>query len=46
MKCKSCGFEIKENKKFCTNCGFKIEINLKESENKIKKDQKILAYLK
>ena len=39
MKCKSCGFEIKENKKFCTNCGFKIEINLKESENQIKNEK-------
>ena len=39
MKCKSCGFEIKENKKFCTNCGFKIEINLEESENKINKEK-------
>ena len=39
MKCKSCGFEIKENKKFCTNCGWKIEINLEESENEINKEK-------
>ena len=33
MKCKKCGFEIKENKKFCTNCGWEIElITLDKSE--------------
>lgn len=25
MKCKNCGFEIGEGKKFCTNCGTKVE---------------------
>ena len=45
MKCKSCGFEILENKKFCTNCGFKIEINLEESKNKINKE-KVKAKIK
>tara|TARA_A100001011_G_scaffold78563_1_gene81193 strand:- start:178 stop:1599 length:1422 start_codon:yes stop_codon:yes gene_type:complete len=39
MKCKSCGFEIKQNKKFCTNCGWKIEINLEESENQINNEK-------
>ena len=39
MKCKSCGFQIKENKKFCTNCGLKIEINLEESKNQINNEK-------
>ena len=36
MKCKNCGFEIQEIKKFCTNCGFKIEINSQEISEEIK----------
>ena len=39
MKCKNCGFQIKENKKFCTNCGLKIEINLEESKNQINNEK-------
>ncbi len=30
MKCKHCGFEIKENEKFCTNCGKAISQMEKE----------------
>ena len=36
MKCKNCGFLIKENKKFCTNCGFKIEIESQQISEEIK----------
>ena len=40
MKCKSCGFEIKENKKFCTNCGFNIAIDSLEKSNEVSKKEK------
>ncbi len=36
MKCKNCGFLIKEDKKFCTNCGCKIEIDLEQISEDIK----------
>ena len=35
MKCKKCGFEIKENKKFCTNCGWEIEFSTSEESKKL-----------
>ena len=35
MKCKKCGFEIKENKKFCSNCGWKIEFTTSEGSEKL-----------
>ncbi len=34
MKCKNCGFQIKENKKFCTNCGWEIEVSVAKKEVK------------
>ena len=27
MKCKKCGNEIKDGKKFCSKCGTKVDIN-------------------
>ena len=26
MKCKNCGYQLKEGMKFCENCGTKVEV--------------------